>query len=114
VIKLLLCDDAGQSKGITEEVALCWVHEGRHDKKLMPVIAYHQQLHADCMSQYWDYYRELLHDKKKPDKDEAARVERRFDALFGTRTGYATFDESIEKTRATIPCDERGCSPSGR
>jgi hypothetical protein len=100
VIKLLLCEDAGQSKGITEEVALCWVHDGRHYKKLMPVIAYHQQLHADFMSQYWDYYRELLHYKKKPDKDEAARLERRFDELFGTRTGYATLDARIEKTRA--------------
>ena len=52
------------------------------------------------MSQYSDYYRELLHDKKKPDKDEAARLERRFDELFGTRTGSTTFDARIEKTRA--------------
>lgn len=100
VIKLLLCDDAGQSKGITAEVALCWVHDGRHYKKLLPVIAYHQQLHTAFMSHYWDYYRELLHYKQKPDQEEAARLERRFDELFGTRTGYATLDERIEKTRA--------------
>jgi hypothetical protein len=36
VVKLLVCDDAGQSKAITEEVALCWVHDGRHYKKLLP------------------------------------------------------------------------------
>ena len=100
VVKLLLCDDAGQSKGITEEVALCWVHDGRHYKKLLPVIAYHQQLHAAFMSHYWDYYRELRQYKKKPDQEEAARLERRFEELFGTRTGYATLDDRIAKTRA--------------
>jgi hypothetical protein len=44
VVKLLVCDDAGQSKAITEEVALCWVHDGRHYKKLMPVCEPHQKL----------------------------------------------------------------------
>jgi hypothetical protein len=44
VVKLPVCDDAGQPKAITEEVALCWVHDGRHYKKLMPVCEPHQKL----------------------------------------------------------------------
>ena len=40
VVRLLVCDDAPQFTLITEELALCWVHEGRHYKKLMPSIPY--------------------------------------------------------------------------
>ena len=36
VVRLLVCDDAPQFTLVTEELALCWVHEGRHYKKLMP------------------------------------------------------------------------------
>jgi len=30
VVRLLVCDDAPQCTLLTEELALCWVHEGRH------------------------------------------------------------------------------------
>jgi hypothetical protein len=30
VVRLLVCDDAPQFPLVTEELALCWVHEGRH------------------------------------------------------------------------------------
>jgi len=30
VVRLLVCDDAPQFTLVTEELALCWVHEGRH------------------------------------------------------------------------------------
>ena len=38
VVRLLVCDDAPQFTLLTEELALCWVHEGRHYKKLLPSI----------------------------------------------------------------------------
>lgn len=44
VVQALVCDDAPQFKLLTIELALCWVHEGRHYKKLSPVVAYHQKL----------------------------------------------------------------------
>jgi hypothetical protein len=44
VVRLLVCDDAPQFTLVTEELGLCWVHEGRHYKKLMPSIPYHQAL----------------------------------------------------------------------
>ena len=98
VVKLLLCDDAGQSKAITAEVALCWVHDGRHYKKLMPVCEPHQKLLAEFRGHYWDYYRELLKYKENPTKEEAVGLEQRFDELFGTKTGYEALDERIAKT----------------
>ena len=47
VIQLLLCDDAPQFNWLTGELALCWVHEGRHYKKLAPYVPQHQQLLAE-------------------------------------------------------------------
>jgi Transposase IS66 family len=99
VVKLLVCDDAGQSKAITEEVALCWVHDGRHYKKLMPVCEPHQKRLAEFRGHYWDYYRELLKYKENPTKEDAVRLEQRFDEVFETKTGYEALDERIAKTR---------------
>lgn len=98
VVKLLVCDDAGQSKGITEEIGLCWVHDGRHYKQLMPVVSLHQKLLREMVTEYWKYYQELLEYKKNPTKEEAGRLEQRFAELFATTTGYEVLDERIEKT----------------
>src|SRR5438876_1035496 len=38
VVRLLVCDGALQFTRVTEELAAGWVHEGRHYKKLLPVI----------------------------------------------------------------------------
>ncbi len=42
-VKILLTDDAPQFKGVTERLALCWIHEGRHYKKLTPYLYLHQE-----------------------------------------------------------------------
>jgi hypothetical protein len=34
VVRTLVCDDAPQFRAITPELALCWIHEGRHFKQL--------------------------------------------------------------------------------
>ena len=59
-VKILLCDDAPQFKLITDDLALCWIHEGRHYKKLSPFIPCHQKILDDNREQFWEYYRKLL------------------------------------------------------
>ena len=49
VARLLVCDGAPQFTWITEELGLCWVHEGRHYKKLFPYVAQHQKLLEDFL-----------------------------------------------------------------
>ena len=44
VVEILVCDDAPQFKGVTADLALCWVHAGRHFKKLAPIFAHHRAL----------------------------------------------------------------------
>ena len=100
VARLLVCDGAPQFTWITEELGLCWVHEGRHYKKLFPYVAQHQKLLEDFLGDFWDFYRELLAYRQQPTPGERKRLERRFDALFATKTGYWALDERIGLTRA--------------
>jgi hypothetical protein len=99
VIKLLLCDDAPQFNWVTEQLALCWIHEGRHYKKLTPSSAPFRSALADFSQQFWAYYDDLLAYRQQPSADEKARLVTKFDTLFATVTGYRALDARIEKTK---------------
>jgi hypothetical protein len=99
VVRMLLCDGAPQFTWVTEELSLCWVHEGRHYKMLTPYVAYHRQLLEEFLGQFWGYYRELLAYQEAPSPVEAARLSARFDELFATVTHYVPLDATIAKTR---------------
>lgn len=100
VMETLVCDDAPQCKGITADLSLCWVHEGRHFKKLSPVVPLHQTLLDAFLGRFWSYYRELRAYQQAPTTEEATRLDAAFDALFATRTGYGALDERIARTAA--------------
>jgi hypothetical protein len=100
VIRLLVGDDAPQWSWLTEELALCWVHEGRHYKKLLPTIALHREALDSFLTDFWDYYDELLSYREQPTAAEHGRLAEAFDALFGRKTGYWALNERIALTRA--------------
>ena len=100
VIQTLLCDDAPQYKLLTERLALCWVHDGRHYKKLSPVVAHNVEILKEFIERYWQYYRKLLAYKEAPSETLAASLSAEFDILFSTKTGYALLDDRISKTKA--------------
>jgi len=100
IVQTLVCDDAPQFKWLTRWLALCWVHEGRHYKKLEPVIALHQSLLKDCLTRFWAYYDQLLAYRQRPTGADAVRLEAEFDVLFGTPSGYAELDKRMAATRA--------------
>src|SRR6266404_4630545 len=100
VVRLLICDDAKQFKLVTAELALCWIHDGRHYKNLEPCVVYHRQLLDAFLTRYWDYYKELLAYRQQPSAEEAMRLSGAFDQLFSTVTDYAALDQRIAKTQA--------------
>jgi hypothetical protein len=100
VIKILMCDDAPQFKLLTEEITLCWIHDGRHYKKLNPVVPLHNTLRDEFLTKYWLYYHKLSEYKKAPDPNRAVELAQQFDELFVTQTGYQQLDERIAKTHA--------------
>ena len=100
IVPVLLSDDAPQFRFISAEHALCWVHEGRHYKKLMPVVDYHRQLTDAFLKRFWEFYRKLLAYRLQPSPEQATQLEQDFDALFSTVTGYNDLDKRIAKTKA--------------
>jgi hypothetical protein len=103
VVRTLVCDDAPQFRAITEELALCWIHEGRHFKKLTPYLPQYRAALADILTQVWDYYRELLAYRERPTPEDRARLDAAFDALFSTQTGYQALDQRLALTRDKKP-----------
>ena len=99
-VKILLADDAAQFKKITELLALCWVHDGRHYKKLMPVVPAHQKALKEFLDQYWSFYRKLLAYKAAPTAAMKSTLTNEFETLFSTTTQYLDLDERIAKTKS--------------
>ena len=100
IVQTLVCDDAPQFKWLTRWLALCWVHEGRHYKKLEPGVPVHQTLLKEFLTRFWAYYDQLLAYRQRPTAAEAVRLNTEFDALFGTPSGYAELDKRMATTRA--------------
>ena len=102
MVHTLVSDDAPQFKFLTNSLSLCWVHEGRHYKKLNPVVAYHQQLLELFQDDFWDYYRQLLAYKDDPSPAKAQILRAEFEVLFATETGYQQLDERKGRTSRKI------------
>lgn len=100
VVEKMMCDDAPQFKLIFEQLALCWVHDGRHYKKLCPVVPFNAQKLTNFIDQYWGYYQKLLDYKKVPLPQTAASLSVEFDQLFSVKTGYNDLDDRILKTKS--------------
>lgn len=98
--KILLTDGARQFQRLTQHHGLCWVHEGRHYKKLMPVLMIHRELLDAYRAEFWQYYRRLLDFKKAPKHAAAKKLSKDFDLLFSRKTGYLDLDERIASTLA--------------
>jgi hypothetical protein len=100
IVRTLVCDDAGQFKLVTEKLALCWIHEGRHYEKLSPVVARHAAAMDAFLERFWNYYASLQDYRAGPRRELAAKLRGEFDELFSTRTGYEALDDRIAKTES--------------
>jgi len=100
IVSLLISDDAPQFRSITQEHALCWVHEGRHYKKMSPYLDYHRTLLEDFQSDFWTFYHQLLAYQTNPSADLATQLTLEFDTLFSRVTGFEALDKRIAKTKA--------------
>jgi hypothetical protein len=99
-ILALVCDHAPQFKFIGQFLALCWVHEGRHYKKLQPLIPYHQQQLKSFQNQFWQFYKKLLDYQDDPMSEKASKINAEFDVLCSFPTTYSDLKNRIGKTKA--------------
>lgn len=96
----LICDDAPQFNKIAKHLALCWIHEARHYKKLNPLSNLNQKTITDFIEKFWDYYKALLTYKQGPTDKISLELSDQFDSLFSTKTGYDALDQRIAMTLA--------------
>lgn len=100
VVDLLLCDDAPQFNWLTAKLALCWIHEFRHYKKLTPHIPSHRQMLDTFSESFWKLYRDLLAYRDLPSQQKADALRAEFDRLFKQTSGYQQLDERKARTLA--------------
>jgi hypothetical protein len=100
VIELLVCDDAPQCNWLTVELALCWIHEYRHYKKLIPRIPYHRKTWDSFKESFWKLYRQILAHRQHPNQKDAHYLRAEFEQLFEQTSGYQQLDERKALTLA--------------
>ena len=99
----LMSDDAPEYKLIAPVHALCWVHDARDYKKLLPDLDINRNnLHA-FMDEYWAFYKSLLAYKKAEEPAQNIQkpiIEAEFQRIFTKITNYAALDKLIARTWA--------------
>lgn len=100
VIGTLISDDAPQFKLLTETLGLCWVHDGRHYKKLNPILTGNKLILEGFLTQYWAFYRQLKDYQASPNITDKNTLYEAFDRLFSTETEFEQLNARIAKTLA--------------
>jgi len=100
VVELLVCDDAPQCNWLTAQLALCWIHEYRHYKKLIPRLPYHRTILDSFKESFWKLYRQLLAYRQNPNQKDAHSLQAEFEQLFEQTSGYEQLDERKALTLA--------------
>jgi hypothetical protein len=95
---VIVSDGAGQFR--IAEHALCWVHAERLIHKLDTFCKAHVQAKERVRARVWRFYRDLKAYRQAPTSRRARQLERRFDAIFSTETGFVTLDRLLARLRA--------------
>ncbi len=94
--------DAGPEYiGIGAHQSLCWLHEERHYKKMIPKLKINQTAVDGIRKQIWDFYKKLLNFKELPPDQQSQtkqKLDQEFDDIFTQKTDYDALNDRIEKT----------------
>ncbi len=95
---VIVSDGAGQFR--IAEHALCWVHAERLIHKLDTFCEAHVRAKELIRGRIWRLYKALKDYRHAPAPRRAAKLKRRFDAIFSTETGFVTLDRLLARLRA--------------
>ncbi len=92
-------DDAGQFNVFVR--SLCWVHEERHYRKLIPLDEASRQAIEQIRGEIWDLYKGLQDYKLAPSESLKVKLEQKFDNLFSKKqTSSPTLNHQLAKIYA--------------
>lgn len=92
MVQCLVADDAAQLRGITPALALCWIHDGYHYKRLLPQFTCHRQELERFRKRYWAFYRKLRAYQQAPSAEAA------LDVLLATQSAWTDL-QPVSRTR---------------
>jgi len=95
---VLVGDDAPQFKKIAKIFALCWVHEERLYKKLVPILEIHKKELERVRGEIWAYYARLKDYKQEPTEQKKIALWADFDELFSQVTSYEQLNKRLALT----------------
>ena len=98
-VAIMIVDDAPQWQQISPAIGLCWVHEGRHYKKLVPVVGCLARIAARFVGRFWRYYDQLRAYQAAPTAERARWLRAKFRRLFSTVTAYQELNAVIARTK---------------
>jgi hypothetical protein len=102
VIEWLLTDDAGEYTKITKKVhSLCWIHDARYYRKLIPRTEVHRKIHAAILKSYWAFYARLkAYRNATPEEQQKVKagISQRFEDLFNQETDYHQINTCLKRT----------------
>ena len=94
---VILSDDAGQFNIPFLTHALCWIHEERHIKKLIPTTESYRAIQEKALDDFWNLYRTIKEYKKDPTLELKNLIQILFDDLFKRKTGYILLDKVLQR-----------------
>ena len=95
---VIVSDGAGQFK--IGKHALCWVHSERLVYKLIPVTIEHQKAQDKIRKRIWWLYADLKEYCRGPTKKRKRELQRRFDNIFTSKTGFTLLDRQLKRLHA--------------
>ena len=102
VVDFLLSDDASEYRklGLVLQ-GLCWIHDARYYKKLIPKLDCHRAMLSTVMDLYWGFYDQLLAYKKATKEEQKAKkeeIKQDFDRIFIQKTEYFQLNVCLDRT----------------
>ena len=94
---VILSDDAGQFNVPLMIHALCWVHEARHIKNLVPITDNGRLAQEEALDSIWCFYRSLKAYCSSPSNEQKVSLEQKFDALFQKKTCFASLNLAMKR-----------------
>ena len=101
IVQLLLTDAGHEYAGISLRHLLCWIHEERHYKKMIPKLTLYQNLLEPVREQIWNYYKKLLNFKELPphqQEKQKQRLAQEFEDIFTQQTTYQKLNKRLAQT----------------
>jgi len=102
VVNWLLSDDAPEYKKIaTDRHGLCWVHDNRFYKKLVPRMETHRAILEETQQEYWTFYAQLLDYKELSEAEQRLQKKdliEEFERIFSKKTDYFQVNTCLERT----------------